>query len=128
VLSRLGRGLAAAWLIGAALGAAPLSAQPGNADPNLVPAPGIKVDLDFMVDVWSDREDCTQRIEFRRDGQFINQDGSHGTWRIDGDQVTLTGTSSITVRIVPRNRSEINVVNPDNSVGYSRRCPGPLNR
>jgi len=115
------------WLVGAALAAAPLSAQKEGPDPQLTPAPGIRVDAEFIVDVWSDNQECTQRIEFRRDGQFINQDGSRGTWRMNGDRLTLTGTSSITVRIVPRNRQEITVVNPDNSLGYSHRCPGPLN-
>jgi len=114
-------------MIGAALVAAPLTAQTGKPDAQLTPAPGIRVDGNFLIGIWSDKEDCTGRIEFRSDGQFFNEDGSHGTWRMDGDQLTLRGTSSITVRIVPRSQSEINVVNPDNSVGYSRRCPGPLN-
>ena len=127
MLSGIGRGLAAAWMIGAALAAAPLAAQTGAADPQLTPAPGIRVDSAFLVGVWSDKEDCSVRIQFTSDGRFINQDGTNGTWRMVGDNLTLTGRSSITVRIVPRNRQEITVVNPDSTLGYSRRCPGPLN-
>jgi hypothetical protein len=126
VLSRFGRGFAAAWLIGAALAAAPVAAQTGSADPRLTPAPGIKVDEDFLVGVWSDKQDCSGRIAFYRDGGFVNQDGSRGIWRIEGDVLTLTGTSSISVRIVPQSREEITVVNPDDTLGYSRRCPNPL--
>jgi hypothetical protein len=123
VLTPAGQRLAAALAIGAALAAAPLAAQTGSADPRLNPAPGIKVDSSFLVGVWSDQEDCSVRIEFTSDGRFVNQDGSHGTWRMEGDSLTLTGTRSITVRVVPRSRTEITVVNEDGSLGYSRRCP-----
>ena len=123
MLSRTVQALGAAWMIGAALAAAPLSAQPATADPRLTPAPGIKVDSEFIVGVWSDKEDCSVRIQFSRDGRFLNQDGSNGTWRMDGDNLTLTGNRSITVRIVPQNRDQITVVNPDSTLGYSRRCP-----
>jgi hypothetical protein len=57
------RGLLAAWLIAAALHSAPLGAQPGGAEPAPAPAPGIKVDRDFMVGFWSDREDCGDLVE-----------------------------------------------------------------
>lgn len=119
----MSRALAVAWLIGAALAAAPLAAQPASSDPRLTPAPGIQVDADFLVGLWSDKPDCRERIVFHRDGRFVNQDGSHGTWRMDGDILTLTGTGSISVRIVPQSREEITVVNSDDTLGYSRRCP-----
>jgi hypothetical protein len=126
VLTRVGRGFAAAWMIGAALAAAPLAAQTGSADPRLTPAPGIKVDGDFLVGVWSDKPDCSMRTAFHSDGRFVNQDGSRGTWLMDGDVLTLTGTNTISVRVVPQSREEITVVNADGSLGYSRRCPDPL--
>lgn len=123
MLTGLRRGRAI-LLLAAALLAAPASAQPASGnDPRLVPAPGIKVDSEFIRGLWSDKEDCRERIDFRADGQFVNDDGSHGTWRIDGDNLTLTGTSSVTVRIVPQSRDEITVVNPDSTLGWSRRCP-----
>lgn len=107
-----------------ALSAMPASAQTPAADPRLTPAPGIRVDGDFLVGRWSDREDCGAQIDFRADGQFFNPDGSHGTWRIVGDTLTLSGTRTLTVRLVPRNRDELTVINPDNTLGYSRRCDG----
>lgn len=109
------------------LAAAPAAAQKSGATPPPpVPAPNVVVDADFLIGMWSDQPDCSSSIiDIRRDGAFLNQDGSHGTWRLGADLLTLSGTRSITVRIVPRNNLEITVVNPDGSQGYSRRCIGP---
>lgn len=116
-------------LLALALGASAPAAQPQGPDPDprLTPAPGIRVDADFLTGRWSDQQDCSVQIDFRADGNFVNQDGSHGTWRMHGDALTLSGNGTITVRIVPRSRDEINVVNPDGSIGYSRRCSGDPN-
>ena len=107
--------------------AAAAAAQKPEPAPLPTPAPGVVVDADFLIGLWSDSPDCRDPIDFRGDGTFVNQNGSHGTWRIAGDAVTLSGTSSLTVRILPRNHLEITVVNPDGSLGYSRRCIGPNN-
>jgi hypothetical protein len=120
------RGLLATWLIAAALHSAPLGAQPGAAEPAPEPAPGIKVDRDFMVGFWSDREDCGDLVEFLPGGAFVRVgDGDGGSWRLEGDMLTLTAGAEAVARIVPRSRDEITVVNEDGSLGYSRRCPAP---
>lgn len=106
------------------LTAMPAAAQTG-ATPRLAPAPGIRVDAAYMLGTWSDREDCRMAIEFRSDGQFLNPDGSRGTWRLVGDVLTFTATRVITVRLVPRSRNETIVVQADGTLGYSRRCLAP---
>ena len=114
-------------LFGIALATAMLSATavagqtPGPAS-RLEAAPGIRVKADYLVGGWSDREDCGQVLRFLPTGQFINPDGTRGTWRLDGDRLSLTGTRTIIVRLVPRSRNETIVVQADGNLGYSRRC------
>lgn len=105
--------------------AAATLAQP-SAAARLRPAPGLRVDAAYLVGAWSDREDCGQRIVFRGDGRFVNPDGSSGTWRLNGDALSLTGTRTIVIRLVPRSRNETIVVQANGSLGYSQRCgPAP---
>ena len=110
--------------VGAAmLATAPAIAQKpaGSAAPE--PAPNEIVDVDFMIGRWSDQPNCTGTlIDIRRDGSFVNLDGTGGSWRLEGDTVTLTGTRTLSVRVIPRNHLELTVINPDGSEGYSRRC------
>ena len=101
---------------------APLAAQAPAAASRLRPAPGLRVDAAYLVGSWSDREDCGQRIEFRRDGRFLNPDGTSGTWQLNGDALSLTGTRTIVIRLVPRTRNETIVVQSNGSLGYSQRC------
>lgn len=103
--------------------AAPLAAQTPAGEPRLQAAPGIRVDAAYLVGAWSDREDCGAAIQFRANGQFTNPDGSGGTWRLDGDRLSLTGTRTVTVRMVPRSRNETIVVQANGALGYSQRCP-----
>ena len=114
--------------IASGLTGAPAAGQTPAAVSQLAAAPGIRVSADFMTGAWSDREDCRQAIEFRRDGQFLNPDGSRGSWRLEGDVLTFTGSRVITVRLVPRSRNETIVVQADGTLGYSRRCPTPATR
>ena len=120
--SRVMQGGAIALIIAAA---APLGAQTPAGAPRLQGAQGVRVDAAYLIGVWSDREDCGQAIRFRADGQFVNPDGSRGTWRIEGDRVSLIGTRTITVRMVPRSRDETVVIQANGVLGYSRRCPTP---
>jgi hypothetical protein len=109
------------------LAMAPAAAQkPVASAPLPIPNPDVTVDADFLIGMWSDQADCSGGIiDIRRDGTFVNLDRSHGTWRLSGDMMTLTGTRALTVRIVPRNNLEMTVVNADGTQGYSRRCIGP---
>lgn len=107
-------------------GAPALAQKPGDAQPQSAPASNIVVDVDFLIGLWSDQRDCSgSTIEFRRDGAFVNSNGTGGTWRLDGDRLSLTGTRTLTVRLVPMNNLELTVINADNTQGYSRRCIGP---
>lgn len=90
--------------------------------PRLQPATGMRLNVDYMVGAWSDREDCALPIRFQRNGRFNNPDGTSGTWRLDGDRLTLIGTREVTVRVVPRDRNETIVVQQNGTLGYSRRC------
>lgn len=99
-------------------------AQPPAAS-RLRPAPGLRVDAAYLVGAWSDREDCGARIVFRSDGRFFNPDGTNGTWRLNGDALSLTGTRTIVIRLVPRTRNETIVVQANGALGYSQRCPLP---
>jgi len=110
-----------------AAAAAPLAAQPAAA-PRLRPAAGLRLSADLMIGAWSDREDCARPVEFQRDGQFLNPDGSRGRWRLDGDMLTFAAARTVVVRLVPRSRDELIVVQADGTLGYSRRCPGPARR
>ena len=101
---------------------APLAAQPPAAASQLRPAPGLRVDAAYLIGAWSDREDCTQRTVFHRDGRFVTPDGSSGTWQINGDIVSLSARRVIVIRLVPRSRNETIVVQANGSLGYSRRC------
>jgi hypothetical protein len=114
---------AAAAIALLASSALPLAAQTPSGAPRLRPAPGLRVDAAYLVGHWSDREDCGQRIEFRGDGRFLNPDGTSGTWQLNGDSLSLTGTRTIVIRLVPRSRNETIVVQSNGSLGYSQRCP-----
>lgn len=103
----------------------PLGAQTPRADPRLIPAPDIVLDANYLIGIWGDNGDCTKLTDFRSDGVFISSAGGQGTWRLDGDRLTMTGTSTFTLRIVPRGRDEISIVNPDGSIGASQRCADP---
>ena len=100
-------------------GAAPITAQTVA---RLSPAPGLRLNADYLIGSWSDREDCGSPIEFRRDGQFLNPDGTRGTWRLEGDVLTFTAARTVVVRLVPRSRDETIVVQANGGLGYSRRC------
>ena len=96
-------------------------AQPGP-PARLAPAPGIRADVEFLAGTWSDHEDCSQAIVLARDGRFINPDGTQGTWRLEGDLLTMSAARQIAIRIVPRNRDELIVIQANGTLGYSRRC------
>jgi len=85
-------------------------------------AGGAALDRAFIVGRWTDNEDCDNAIEFTQDGRFIAANGGTGLWNLDGDELTMSGGETATIRIVPIDRNTITVVNPDRSLGRSTRC------
>lgn len=89
------------------------------------PAPDVVLDRAFLIGFWTDDDDCSNVIEFSGDGGFIVANGGTGRWKLAGDRLTMTGTSTATIRIVPIDRDTITVVHEDGSLGRSTRCVAP---
>ena len=88
-------------------------------------AGSVALDRAYLVGFWTDDNDCSDFIQFTRDGQFITADGGAGEWTLEGDRLTMTGRDTATVRIVPIDQDTIDVVNEDGSLGHSTRCAAP---
>lgn len=93
-----------------------------------VPAASGAVQLDraFLMGRWTDDGDCSPDastlIEFTQDGRFLAANGGTGLWNLDGDELTMTGRETATIRLVPIDQNTMTVVNPDGSLGRSTRC------
>ena len=89
-----------------------------------VPAASGPVQLDraYIMGRWTDDEDCDSVIEFAQDGRFIAANGGTGLWNLDGDELTMSGRETATLRIVPIDQNTMTVVNADGSLGRSTRC------
>ena len=85
-------------------------------------AGGIALDRAFVVGRWTDNEDCDNAVDFMQDGRFLAANGTGGLWNLDGDELTMTGSDTVVIRIVPIDRNTITVVNRDGSLGRSTRC------
>jgi hypothetical protein len=107
-------------LLLALLVAGPRAALAGNA-----PSAVVTLDPSFLVGFWGDDGNCQSMIEFSRDGRFIAANGGTGVWSLDGDRVTMTGVTTVIIRIVPIDRDTISVINADGSIGRSNRCAAP---
>lgn len=81
-------------------------------------------DRSFMVGRWTDSGDCADAVAFNRDGRFLTSEGTGGLWHLSGDRLTLTGNSTLLMRIVPIDRNTVRVTNADGSPGQSSRCTG----
>jgi len=93
-----------------------------------VPAASGPVQLDraYLLGRWTDDSDCgseaSNLIEFTQDGRFLAANGGTGLWNLDGDELTMTGRETATIRIVPIDQNTMTVVNADGSLGRSTRC------
>ncbi|MEA3045203.1 MAG: hypothetical protein QOH47_3041 [Sphingomonadales bacterium] len=109
----------------AAEGAGGKPAEGGAAVPAASAGPG-QLDRDFLVGRWTDDGDCSAggdtAIEFTRDGRFIAANGGTGLWNLDGDELTMSGSQTATIRLVVIDRDTMTVVNSDGSLGRSTRC------
>ncbi len=106
------------------------AAQPaaaGDKDPaaGAVPAAAagpVTLDRAYVMGRWTDDGDCGNAVEFGSDGRFTAANGAGGLWHLAGDQLTMTGSGTLTLQIVPIDQNTMNVVNPDGSLGRSTRC------
>jgi hypothetical protein len=105
---------AAALLL--ALPAAPALAQATGK------TPAIQVDETFLVGRWTDDGDCSDAVEFDADGTFIASNGGSGDWSLRGNALTISGTATMTMRILPVDHDTILVLGSDGAAGRSTRC------
>jgi hypothetical protein len=82
----------------------------------------VTVDRAYVTGRWSDKEDCSDAVEFTADGRFVTADGRGGLWNLQGDEMTMSGNGTVTMRIVPIDQNTMTVVNNDGSLGRSTRC------
>ena len=82
----------------------------------------ITLDRAFMMGRWTDDGDCSNSVNFASDGSFTAANGTGGLWRLAGDQLTMTGSSTLTLQIEPVDQNTMTVINPDGSLGRSTRC------
>lgn len=80
------------------------------------------LDRGYVAGRWSDKEDCSDAVEFTADGRFVTADGRGGLWNLQGDELTMSGNGTVTMRIVPIDQNTMTVVNTDGSLGRSTRC------
>jgi len=59
---------------------------------------------------------------FNSDGSFNSGNGGTGYWSLAGDQLTLTGTSTMTLRVVPIDANNMSLVQPDGTTIRATRC------
>lgn len=95
---------------------------PGGERGANLPLDGSRLDQRYLVGRWTDNDNCADAVAFEAGGGFRASNGTVGNWTLRGDRVTLTGSSTLTLQVVPVHRNRILVINPDGSVGKSSRC------
>jgi hypothetical protein len=80
------------------------------------------VTAEQMVGRWTDTGDCGDATDFRADGRFVNANGTQGTWRLQGDVVTLDGSVRIVLIVRTNDWNRISVINRGDVLGGSTRC------
>lgn len=82
----------------------------------------VRLDRNYIVGRWTDDGNCSNAADFRANGRFVASTGAEGDWRFAGDRLTMTGTSTLVLRIVPIDHNVMNIVHPDDTLGRSTRC------
>lgn len=76
-----------------------------------------------LIGRWADDANCATFIQIHADGTFRSYTGGTGGWRLEGDQLHLSGDGgTFTLAIQAYDGRSMQVVNPDGSVGRSIRC------
>lgn len=104
--------------------AAPATNAEAIVDPHAPPVPSSEaVTAEFLVGAWGDNGDCNSTITYNADGSFRMQDGSTGTWTLEGDRVTMSGErGDFGVQVAKGNDNQLLIGQPDGSFGTSQRC------
>lgn len=76
----------------------------------------------FVEGRWTDNGDCSDAAAFDRAGGFAASDGGQGRWTLAGDRLTMSGRSTLVLRIVAIDPNIMIVINPDGQLGRSTRC------
>jgi hypothetical protein len=92
-----------------------------TADNAAAPATSGRLDHAYLVGRWSETEDCADATEFRADGSFVLPWGDTGTWRLEGDRLTLS-TNTGSVRLSRVNQNQLNAISPGGAVHRNKRC------
>jgi hypothetical protein len=95
---------------------------PGGERGANLPLDGTRLDRRYLIGRWTDNDNCADAVAFNAGGGFHAPNNTAGIWALRGDRVTLTGSSTLVLQIVPVSRDRILVVNPDGSLGKSTRC------
>ncbi|HEY5710558.1 MAG TPA: hypothetical protein VIT38_01585 [Allosphingosinicella sp.] len=122
-MNRLLLAAAAALAFGAA--GSPAFAQTGDVEGGDMfgnAQQALSVDEEFLIGRWTDDGNCGDAVEFAEDGVFHTPEGAVGSWSLNGDRLTVSGTGTLTMRIVPVDDDTIDVINPDGGQGRSTRC------
>ena len=86
------------------------------------PAEGVPTAA-FLLGRWGDNGDCTKLITFNDDGTFDSYSGMSGTWTLNGDALTLSGSSGeFGLRVASGGGDTLMIGQPDGSFGVSQRC------
>jgi hypothetical protein len=76
----------------------------------------------YLLGRWTDNDDCSDAVSFVRGGSFVAGNGSAGRWSLAGDRLTMSGSSTMVVRIAAIDPNIMMVINPDGALGRSTRC------
>lgn len=76
----------------------------------------------YLVGRWTDTHNCSDAVNFRADGRFVVPNGAAGGWTLDGDRLTMSGSSTVTMRLSPIGPGTLMVINSDGTLGRSTRC------
>jgi hypothetical protein len=84
------------------------------------PAGPATVDASYIIGRWTSDGVCNSG--FSSDGTFDAGDGGRGSWTLAGDRLTLTGTSRVTLQVVPVDANNMTMIQPDGSSIRVTRC------
>jgi hypothetical protein len=85
-------------------------------------AAAIPIGSNYLVGRWTDIDDCSNNVAFVRGGNFVTSAGAEGRWSLAGDRLTMSGATTMTVRIAAIDPNIMMVINPDGALGRSTRC------
>jgi hypothetical protein len=98
----------------------PPSQPNGPNQPEQPPPAALAVDSAYLVGRWTSDANCGS--VFNEDGTFTAVDGGRGLWSLSGDRLTLTGSSTLVLQVVPIDANTMTLVNPDGSLVRATRC------